>query len=430
MTDYVALFSGMMLALFQVLIVRKSMGVLLGSGKKDIISFLLWTLYFALVFITINNESFRGPLLLLGNIAVIFFIAVVIKRSSFKMKLFSSILIFSMWAIVEAIVGLIISAMGIRNIVSENFIGFISQMLMLIIVITIEKFKTDKFSKDISLKTFLMLSWIPIISVYFVFVSIDVSNKYQEYEGFATCVSVVLLLTNYIIFDIYIGFNKNIQLRAQNKLYIQQLQLCSRQTAEQEATYKELRRLRHDMKNHLTSLLGMVDSGNNKQAKEYIEQLLDDGKLIISKEVCRTGNIIIDSLINYKYAAALELGVDFDANVFVPAELPFKNEHLVIILGNLLENAIESCMKVDKNKRYIHLEMSYEKNMLQICVKNSCTGEKHVNRDGVLLTTKKDKANHGMGVPSIKMAASEYDGDVLIRDLKDEFIVVVVLYEK
>ncbi|WP_163927205.1 MULTISPECIES: sensor histidine kinase [Pseudobutyrivibrio] len=350
------------------------------------------------------------------------------KKASLLMKIFSVIVIFTIWTTVESLIGITIESIGISYIVSERVADFLSQMSVLLIVITIEKYKKDRFSKDISLKTFIMLAWIPVVSIYFEIVSVEVSRKYPNYDGFAAIASVVLLLTNYVIFDAYDWVNRTVQLRAQNKLFVQQIQLCSRQTAEQEATYKELRRLRHDMKNHLTSLLGMIDSGSTNDARDYIENLLNDGKLIKTGDISRTGNIVVDSLINYKYSMAKELGIEFTSNVFIPTELPFKNENIVIILGNLLENAIEACVKVDNNK-YIGLEMGYEKNMLQICIKNSFTGEIKKNSAGDIETTKEDKENHGMGILSIKMAAKEYDGDVLIKNQKDEFTVVVVLYE-
>ena len=428
MTNYMALFSGVLLAFCQVLIVRKFMGVLLGSGKKDIISNILWVLYYIYVATTINILSFRGTYLLIGNMLFIFTIAIATKKASLTMKLFSVIIIFTIWMIVESIIGIIIDSIGISYIVSERVADFLSQMSVLIIVITLEKYRKDRFSKDISLKTFFMLAWIPVVSIYFEIVSVEVSRKYPNYDGFAACASVVLLLTNYVMFDAFDWVNKTVQLRAQNKLFVQQIQLCSRQTAEQEATYKELRRLRHDMKNHLSSLLGMIDSGSTNDARDYIENLLNDGKLIKTGDISRTGNIVVDSLINYKYSMAKELGIEFTSNVFIPTELPFKNENIVIILGNLLENAIEASVKVDNN-RYIGIEMGYEKNMLQICIKNSCTGEIKKNSAGDLETTKEDKENHGMGLLSIKMAAKEYDGDVLIKNEENEFTVVVVLYE-
>ena len=429
MTNYVALFSGVLLAFCQVLIVRKCMGVLLGSEKKDIVSNILWVLYYIYVATTMNIFSFRGTYLLIGNMLFVFTIAIVTKKASLLMKIFSVIVIFTIWTTVESLIGITIDSIGISHIVSERVADFLSQMSVLLIVITIEKYKKDRFSKDISLKTFIMLAWIPVVSIYFEIVSVEVSRKYPNYDGFAAIASVVLLLTNYVIFDAYDWVNRTVQLRAQNKLFVQQIQLCSRQTAEQEATYKELRRLRHDMKNHLTSLMGMIDSGSTNDARDYIENLLNDGKLIKTGDISRTGNIVVDSLINYKYSMAKELGIEFTSNVFIPTELPFKNENIVIILGNLLENAIEACVKVDNNK-YIGLEMGYEKKMLQICIKNSYTGEIKKNSAGDIETTKEDKENHGMGIPSIKMAAKEYDGDVLIKNEGNEFTVVVILYEK
>lgn len=405
------------------------MGVLLGSGKKDIKSIILWILYYIYDVIVLNFVTYRGFYILLGNLILMLIIAAVTRTASITMKLFSAMIICAIWMIVEAAAGLLLSHISVEYILYERLISFLSQMIMLFIVITLEKYKRDRFSKDISLKTFIMLAWIPVVSVYFEMVSFDISRQYPNYDRFAGFASVVLLLTNYMIFDSYDWVNRSVQLKAQNKLFVQQIQLCSRQTAEQEATYKELRRLRHDMKNHLTSLLGMIDSGNDNEARAYIENLLNDGKIIKSGDISRTGNIIVDSLINYKYSKAKELGIKFTANVFIPTELPFKNENIVIILGNLIENAIEACVKVDKNNRYIRLEMCYEKNMLQICIKNRCTGVINKNSSGDIETTKEDKANHGMGLLSIKMAAKEYDGDVLIKNEENEFTVVVVLYE-
>ena len=309
------------MAFCQVLIVRKFMGVLLGSGKKDIISIILWILYYIYVAIATIIVSFRGAYLLIGNILFIFTIAIVTKKASLLMKILSVIVLFTIWMIVESIAGITVVNIGISDIVSDRVADFLSQMIVLLIVIIIEKYTKDRrFSKDISLKTFFMLAWIPVVSIYFEMVSVDVSMKYPNYDGFAACASVVLLLTNYVVFDAYDWVNRTVQLRAQNRLFVQQIQLCGRQTAEQEATYKELRRLRHDMKNHLISLMGMIESGNANDARDYIENLLNDGKLIKTGDISRTGNIVVDSLINYKYAMAKELGIDFNVNVFIPTE--------------------------------------------------------------------------------------------------------------
>jgi sensor histidine kinase regulating citrate/malate metabolism len=112
----------------------------------------------------------------------------------------------------------------------------------------------------------------------------------------------------------------------------------------------------------------------------------------------------------------------------VPANLSFRSDHLVIILGNLLENALEACYKVEPGKRYIKVDITYEKGVLHICIKNSCISEKRRGRDGAFFTTKEDKENHGIGLSSVKKAVKYYDGEVMIKDDIENFTVVAILY--
>ena len=184
------------------------------------------------------------------------------------------------------------------------------------------------------------------------------------------------------------------------------------------------------MKSHLSSLLGMVESGENEEAIKYMQQLLSDGFGRSSDEISKSGNIVVDSLINYKYSIAKKEGIAFEASTFVPAVLPFKSEHLVIILGNLLENAFDACMKVQPKGRYIRLDMNYEKNMLKISIKNSCIFENRRDRHGRFSSTKHDAEHHGIGLASINQAVSGYDGEVIIDDKGNQFDVDVIMYGK
>lgn len=87
----------------------------------------------------------------------------------------------------------------------------------------------------------------------------------------------------------------------------------------------------------------MVQAGKMEEASDYIQAMLDDGISDRTEEISCSGNIVVDSLINHKYALALKDNIRFDATVFIPSALPFHNGHLSIIIGNLLENALEAC---------------------------------------------------------------------------------------
>ncbi|MCR4568485.1 MAG: GHKL domain-containing protein [Pseudobutyrivibrio sp.] len=429
MIDYIAVITGIMQALFHLLIVRKAIEVLLGESKKGKVRYILWCGFLVFSFLGIVKPEFKGAILLLGNLVFITVISVVTRTAPFKIKLFFSIIIVAVWSLEEVLIVFLVQLVKIDKIVSGQLLVFLTQLIMLLIVVFLERTRREKYLRDISIKGFLLLAWIPVVSIYIIGVITRIAQAHKSYDGFASCVSALLLLTNYIIFELYELINKDLQIQSNNKLFVQQIEMCERQTSEQESMYNELRRYRHDMKNHLTSLRGLIESGDNSVAKKYVERLLSDVVMHKNGEIAQTGNIVIDSLVNSKYAIAVDSGISFNANLFIPNKMMFKNEHLVIILGNLLDNAIEACQYRKEESKYIKLDMSYEKNMLHICVKNSGSGIKHKVIDGLIQTTKKDRVNHGMGLMSVKKAAQVYEGELLLKDKEQEFVAMVILYE-
>ena len=99
-----------------------------------------------------------------------------------------------------------------------------------------------------------------------------IAAVHSEYMIFSATASFLLLVVNYVIFEVYDWISRNAELREQNRLYAQQLELCSQQAEERESLYLEIRRIRHDLKNHLSGLLGMVQTGQTSEAEKYIMQ--------------------------------------------------------------------------------------------------------------------------------------------------------------
>ena len=183
------------------------------------------------------------------------------------------------------------------------------------------------------------------------------------------------------------------------------------------------------MKNHLSGILGMVNAGQAKESSDYIQKMLDDGIGTEAGEISHTGNIVVDSLVNHKYALAIRDGIQFEAKVFIPSVLPFQSGHLAIIFGNLLENALEACRKLPQEQRYIILEATYIKEMLQICIKNSSPEGTKKDSSGRYLTTKEDSSWHGIGLASVEQALADYDGELFTKYENGEFRASAVLYD-
>ena len=157
-------------------------------------------------------------------------------------------------------------------------------------------------------------------------------------------------------------------------------------------------------------------------------QMLDVGAGDRTEEVCRSGNIVVDSLINNAYAVAQKDNIQFNVNVLVPASLPFESGHLAIILGNLLENALEACRDIPDGKGFICLDISYSKDVFQLCIKNNYQAKRKKDNIGHYLTTKDNNIYHGLGLSSINHAVINYHGQMDITDNDNIFQVIVIMY--
>lgn len=111
-------------------------------------------------------------------------------------------------------------------------------------------------------------------------------------------------------------------------------------------------------------------------------------------------------------------------------EMPFRGADICLILGNLLENAVEAAQRAEGEK-YIRLHMKYDKNNLLLFVENNYKGVLIKTKDKRLKSTKTDAGNHGVGIPSVYRIAAKYHGVVTIDDnVANRFLIRVVLYGK
>lgn len=404
------------------------MKTFLGAEKRQCLNLILWGIYY--VFIMANNiySVFPPNVLLLINLIMIFMISSATHKKSLKQRCIFALLICAIWMFVEIIVLIVLTAINFNAFFLQEAGSFISDMCMLLLSVTINYCSKGKRYYEISLRNFLIILLIPISSIYIMHNVFLIASAHNEYTLFSAITSFMLLLVNYVIFEVYDWICRDAELREQNRMYEQQLELCSQQSEERERLYLEIRRIRHDLKNHLSGLLGMIQTKQIEDAEKYIIGMLDDGIGNRPEEISHSGNIIVDSLIDHKYALAQKDSIKFDVNILIPESLPFHNEHLVVILGNLIENALEACREVEKEERYIHLNISYVKGVLQLSTKNNYRIKRKKDSAGHYLTSKNDSIYHGLGLSLIEHTVSIYQGAVDINDNGHEFQVKIIMY--
>lgn len=247
MTEYLTIAPKLLLPLFHLLIIHKYMKIFGKPAQQNIISYIEWGIYY--IFLSINNVGIHLPphLLLFGNVLLIFIISSSTRKNSVMHQCIFSVLICTVWMLVEVIVIMILSTVGFDKGTLKDAGSFVSKMCMLLLSVVINHCIRDNYYSEIPLFYFLVIFLIPASSIYIMHHIFIIAAAHSEYAIFSATASFLLLIINYVIFEIYDKISRNAGLREQNRLYAQQLELCSQQAEERESLYLEIRRIRHDL---------------------------------------------------------------------------------------------------------------------------------------------------------------------------------------
>lgn len=344
-------------------------------------------------------------------------------------KCFFSVTFDAIWMLVEMLIGSLLLIYGESIVERQIFGSFTSKLLFFLIILALRKVFTNEKVMGLPAGYSILIVFIPMGSIYImnaVFI-LTYRTEWKYAEMYSLISGIILLFINVLIFYIYIRLADDLQIRRMNLVYEQQLDLCERHQEETEFSVLQIRDVRHSMRNHLLSILAYAEKGEREKLIRFVTDVIEDGKLRPSKMV-NTGNIVTDSLIGYWQKTAENAGIEFLSELSIPMEIPFRGADISLIMGNLLENAVEGAGKAERRK-YIRLKMKYDKNNLLITVENSYKGELAKGKGGELKTTKADSTNHGIGLSSVRRASGKYQGVVTIDDtVSERFLVRVVLY--
>lgn len=298
-------------------------------------------------------------------------------------------------------------------------------LLMYLSERVMEKFCIRNIKEDTALKHWDLLIFLPVISAIVTFVLITFEEE-NRYIGFA--VSAGMISLNLIVFYIcdelvgaYIKLKESALVTRQLESYSNQLNVVMK-------SEEKVRGLRHDLKHHLSEILMLAERGRSGEIAEYVQNMQDD--LLSEGEHISSGNARIDSLVNLMVERAKKELRNVRCHVCVPQELDVPAFDWNIILGNLMDNAIEAA-RASKDK-FLELKIHYQKGMLLLDIKNSYSGER-VKSEGRYLSTKEyDRADesqvHGLGIKNVRRIVEKYDGNMEISDADGIFEVRILMY--
>ena len=167
-----------------------------------------------------------------------------------------------------------------------------------------------------------------------------------------------------------------------------------------------MRGWRHDYHNHVQAMLVLCDNGSMDELRQYLLRLNHD--LTTIDTMVRTGNVMIDAILNSKLSLIKSHNIPITAKAVVPQELSVSEIDLCSIIGNLLDNALEACMgQNETTERFIRVYIGIMKQQLYISVQNTFAG----GRKDSFLSAKRE-SGHGFGLFRIDSIARRNGGYV------------------
>lgn len=236
---------------------------------------------------------------------------------------------------------------------------------------------------------------------------IDILYYYKQYSG-NTLANLVLLI---IALFSFIGILRTITILAKYQKLLQENALISlnqKYYDAMEQQHFEIRRIKHDLINHLQTLYTLP----SKKQKEYLKELIENKAFTATLNY--SGDSTVNAVLSVKESQIRQNNIDFDLHVSIENELAIGKADICALFADTLDNAIEACLELPIEKRTIFLDTKAKKGLFVLNVKNP-TMNNYDNMKFIPETTKKDKRNHGYGLKSINEIVKRYKGSLEIN---------------
>ena len=195
--------------------------------------------------------------------------------------------------------------------------------------------------------------------------------------------------------------------RIESKTIQKQSALVERHLEEVKNIYDTMRGWRHDYHNHIQTIKAHVALRQYRELDDYLRAL--DADLETVDSLIKSGNVMLDAIINSKVSLARSRGILVNAKAIAAENMSISDIDLCVIIGNLVDNAIDACERMEQaDQRFIRIYIGSLKGQLYISVTNAMA-ETTRNQSG-LYPTKKTGALHGQGLRRVDGVVNKYGG--------------------
>lgn len=313
----------------------------------------------------------------------------------------------------------VLQALGLDNLYYLGLVLSFESLLLFVYLIF--------YNKDVFL---IQMKWfLPLLGVYLLIMLINMPEmlplltlvglwvtclnqvRFNRVTGFVlvafTAASLLMepklmVVAMIILFDGYVAYNVSENLK---NMDILQGKFLAHQYEEIKNVYLNMRGWRHDYHNHIQAMKAYLAMGTHGDLEVYLNKL--ECELESVDHRVQTGNIMMDAILNSKVSIMLKHEIKVDCKVVLPDSLMIKDVDLCVMVSNLLDNAIESCLALEKKKRFIRIYAEVFSSQFYLSVQNSAVEDLTFNQKRYISTKRGD---HGLGLKRVQFLTHKYGG--------------------
>ena len=337
--------------------------------------------------------------------------SLIILRNYFKINGKAVFIVISWCLIVSTVasnIGILINTLNFPKIYMYNFILEIAASVFFLLVFSIIIFLKRKKTINVY---FCDLTYMDYILFVIIINSVSIIETAMfsstKYSSVARTISVIAYISvGILICKSIVTVSKKNDLEEINQLLEKQVRITTEYYNDIIEKEKQTKKFRHDIRNLLTTLYTLIEENQNTKALEYIEELQNICSQVTKK--FNTGNYIGDVLFTIKSRQAKQYDTSIEYEGFIP-EKKITDVEMVIVLANMLDNAIEACERGEGHKK-IRVKSIFRNNVWVLTISNP---SEHVEIRGANeVQTRKKEGLHGFGLKNILQVAKKYNGDV------------------
>ncbi len=405
--------------LFRVYIIRRFIGIFFQieslNKKKTLIAFGVFYISTTAVFLLFAAPPYNIFVNIIGIYALIS-----LYSGKTKKKIIVSALIYIVNMVCDIIASFLFFEYKYMDKFTDQTFSIVTDLLILICSIVVERIMLEEGKKDKLSPYISGLIVIPVISIImeFFLLSSNLNNRVLiEIESFG------ILIINMLIFYFYFCIQESYQLKMDEEILVRQVDMYRNQLEVIKESEEKVYGLKHDLKHHIAELKMLAQKNHEEDINNYLLEM--SNYLENTNCFVLSGNKEIDSLLNYMLGKAKDILNCVNVNIKIPDSLNIHSFDMNIVLGNILENAIEAAKESDK--KILEVNIRTDSGLLFINIKNSYKGEiRTVGK--YLISTKQEKGKHGIGLKNVIEVIEKNNGLIDITYEKNIFTVDIMIY--